>query len=522
MTKFISLEEAAELIHDGCRLGIGGFCGFGAPDSILREIGRKYEKTGSPRGLSVVTPACAGDCTYDGWGMAALRADGLIGELFTSVVTLPKAIQKSVSENKIACYCIPLGVFGHIFRAMAGHEPGALTHVGLNTYCDPREEGCKINASAKNSGKEVVQLMDVNGEEYLLYKPLPMDVCIIRGSYADEDGNISIEKEAVHPETFEMAAAVHNNGGIVIFQVEKIVERGSLDPRMVVVHKTSVDYVVTSRPGEHLQNYCEPEYRPELVGEKRIPLSEVAPMKMGLRKVIARRGMMELKKGNLVNLGLGISDGIALVANEEGVADQISMSIETGMMGGVPMTGIGMGAAVNPDAIYAMPETFDLYNGGGLDQSFLSGAEIDQYGNVNVSKFGGRIIGPGGFINISQNTHKMCFSGIFTAGNPEIECKDGKLNIIRDGDGIKFVKNVEQITFSGAYARKTGQDVKYITERAVFRLTDEGLELIEIAPGVDLEEHILKKMEFRPLISPDLKLMDSRIFRDEKMGFCFE
>ena len=409
-----------------------------------------------------------------------------------------------------------------IFRAMAAHDLGALTHVGLNTFCDPRVEGCKINPSAKKSGKEVVELMNINGEEMLFYHPIPMDICIIRGSYADEDGNVSIEKEAIHPETFAMATAVHNTGGIVIFQVEKIVKSGTLDPRMVVVHKTSVDYVCLSNPGEHLPNYCEPNFRPELCGDLKIPLTDIPPMPMNLRKVIARRALLELGKGNLVNLGLGISDGIALVANEEGVIGDVNMSIETGMMGGVPQTGIAMGTAVNPEAIYSMPDTFDLYNGGGLDQSFLSGAQIDQYGNVNVSKFSGRIIGPGGFINISQNTHKICFSGIFTAGKPDIRVEDGRLNIVRDGDGLKFVKDVEQITFSGDYARKTGQDVMYITERAVFRLAGETLELIEIAPGVDLEEHILKKMEFTPKISPDLKLMDERIFRPEKMGFSFD
>ena len=521
MTKFISIAEAVDLVRDGSSLGIGGFCGVGAPDSLLRGIGASYEKTGSPKDLTIVTPACAGDMTYDGWGLAAIRADGLVKELYTSVLTLPKAIQKSVSEDKITCYCLPLGVFSGIFRAMAGHEPGCLTHVGLNTFCDPREEGCKINPSAKASDKTVVELMEVGGKEYMFYHPLPMDICMIRGSYADEDGNISIEKEAIHAETFAMAAAVHNNGGTVIFQVEKVVKAGTLDPRLVTVHKTMVDYVVLSNPGEHLQNYCEPEFRPELCGDVKIPLADVPAMKLDTRKVIARRAMMELGKGNLVNLGLGISDGIALVANEEGIIQDLTMSIETGMMGGVPLTGIAMGTAVNPEALYTMPDTFDLYNGGGLDQSFLSGAQIDQYGNVNVSKFSGRIIGPGGFINIAQNTPKICFSGIFTAGDTDIEIKDGKLCINKDGKHLKFVKNVEQITFSGKYARKTGQDVKFITERCVFRLCDDGLELIEIAPGVDLQKHILDKMEFVPKISPDLKEMDPRIFREEKMGYSF-
>lgn len=518
MTKFVTMQEILQLIPDECRLGIGGFCGFGAPDSILRAIGRSYLETGSPKNLTIVTPACAGDGTEDGWGMSPLRYEGLIKELFTSVATLPKGIQRLVCENKIAGYYLPLGLFGHIFRAMAGSEPGVLTHVGLGTYCDPRVEGCKMNDLAKQSGVEVVRLMEVDGRDYLFYKPLPMDVCIIRGTYADAEGNISCQQEVVHSEHLALASAVHNTGGKVIFQVERIVEKGSLDPRRVTVHKSLVDYVVLSEPGEHLQGYAAPAYRPELCGEARIPLADVPPMPLNLRKVVARRGAMELKRGSLVNLGLGISEGVSLVANEEKISEQISLTIETGIMGGVPLTGGLMGAGVNTEALYTMPETFDLYNGGGLDAAFLSGAQIDQYGNVNVSKFSGRVVGPGGFINIAQNTRKMHFLGIFTAGKVEADFEGGRLNIRRDGSGIKFVNKVDQITFSGKYAVESGQEVLFITDRAVFRLTPDGLLLTEIAPGVDLQKHILDKMEFSPLISPDLKLMDERIFRDEPMG----
>lgn len=522
MTKFISLQEAVKLIPDGCRLGIGGFCGFGAPDSILREMGKAYLETGSPKNLSIVTGACAGDGTEDGWGMAPLRHDGMISEIYSSIATLPRAIQRLVSENKVAAYYMPLGVVGHIFRAMAGGEPGLLTHVGLNTYCDPRVEGCKINGRAKESGKEVVRLIEIDGKDYLFYHPLPMDVCIIRGTFADTEGNVSCEQEAVHSEHLALATAVHNNGGIVIFQVQQIVEKGSLDPRRVTVHKSLVDYVTLSAPGEHLQAYCAPVYRPELCGEARIPLDAVPPMPLNLRKVVARRGAMELRKGALVNLGLGISEGVSIVANEEGCADQISLTIETGLMGGVTLAGGLMGAGVNTEALYTMPETFDLYNGGGLDQAFLSGAEIDQYGNVNVSKFGGRIVGVGGFINIAQNTKEMHFMGVFTAGKVQADFEGGQLNIRQDGPAIKFVKNVEQISFSGKYAAEHGQKVMFITDRAVFRLTKDGLELIEIAPGVDLQKHILDKMEFAPIISPELRLMDERIFRDQPMGLVLK
>jgi propionate CoA-transferase len=518
MTQRIDLEQAVDLVPHGCTLGVGGFCGFGAPDSILREMGKRYAKTGSPGNITLVTPASAGDKTEDGWGISFLREDGLIDTLISSIVMLPKAIQRDVEQNKIACFFLPLGVFGHLFRAAAGGEPGVLTHVGLHTFCDPRVEGCKINDRAKESGREVVRIMPVDGRDYLFYPSIKMDVCLLRGTYADADGNISIEKEAVHAETLEMANAVHNNGGVVIFQVQEIVESGSLDPKMVVVHKSAVDYIVLSAPGDHVQNYEAPEYRPELTGEARIPLESIPPMEMGLRKIVARRALMELKKGALINLGLGVSEGIALVANEEGITKDISLSMETGVMGGVPLSGVSVGAGINPDALYKMPDTFDLYNGGGLDQCFLSGAQIDEAGNVNVSKFNGHIVGPGGFINITQNTRKICFSGVFTAGNVRAVCDDGKLSILKDGTALKFVKRVEQITFSGRHAVETGKEVLFITERAVFCLTSQGLELIEIAPGVDLERDILAKMEFVPLISRDLKLMDARIFKPEKMN----
>lgn len=522
MSKFISLREAVALIPDGCRLGIGGFCGFGAPDSLLREMGKAYLETGSPKDLSVVTGACAGDGTEDGFGMSLLRHDGMLREIYSSIATLPVAIRNMVSENKIAAYYMPLGVVGHIFRAMAGGEPGLLTHVGLNTFCDPREEGGKMNQLAKESGKDIVRLMEVDGKDYLFYYPLPMDVCIIRGTFADSEGNVSCEQEAVHSEHLALASAVHNTGGTVIFEVQQVVEKGSLDPRRVTVHKSLVDYVVVSNPGEHMQGYFAPTYRPELCGEARIPLAAVPPMPLNLRKIVARRGAMELKKGALINLGLGISEGVSIIANEEGISDQISLTIETGIMGGVPLAGGLMGAGVNTEALYTMPETFDLYNGGGLDQAFLSGAEIDQYGNVNVSKFSGRTIGVGGFINIAQNTRQMHFLGIFTAGKVQADFEGGQLNIRKDGTGIKFVKKVEQISFSGKYAAEHGQKVMFITDRAVFCLTPAGLELIEIAPGVDLQKHILDKMEFTPLISPDLRLMDKRIFLDQPMGLTLD
>lgn len=518
MAQFISVEEAVKLIPDGCTVGVGGFCGFGAPDSLLIEMGDRFAREGSPRDLSVVTCASAGDGREDGWGISALRAEGQMRALYSSVVRLPPAINRAINENRIAGYFLPLGLFGQLYRAAAGHEPGVITHVGLRTFADPRREGCLMNEKARESGVEIVRLMPIDGKEYLFYPSIHIDVALIRGTYADEDGNISTEQEAVRSEVLELANAVHNNGGIVIAQVKQVVKRGTIDPRNVAVHKRSIDYVVLSRPGEHPHTYDVPEYHPELVGEVTVPLESVGAMEMGLRKVVARRAAMELKRGALVNLGLGISDGVSMVANEEGIADQFTLTIETGLMGGVPLTGLAMGAGVNPEALYRMSDTFDLYNGGGLDQAFLSGAQVDAQGNVNVSKFGGKVAGPGGFINIAQNAPKVCFSGIFTAGHPDIRVEDGKINIVRDGTIKKYVREMEQVTFSGEDAIEKGQEVLFISERCVMRLTPEGLMLTEVAPGVDVQRHILDQMEFAPIISPELKLMDERIFRDEPMG----
>lgn len=522
MAKFVSATEAVSHIKDGMKVGIGGFATFGAADALLREIGRSYAQKHSPAGLHIISPACPGNQTEDGWGMAALRADGLIASIVTSHVGQCPPLARAVSENKIPAFLLPLGVFGHIFRAMAGKKPPILTNVGMYTFCDPRVEGCKANQAAIDSGRDVVALASLEGKEYLCYRHLPMDACIIRASLADEDGNLSMINEAIPAEQMEMAAAVHNTGGMVIAQVERIVPRHTLPPRTVWVHNKLVDFVVVAPLGEHPHTYEFPQFRPELAGQLRVPAQEMERMELGVRKAIARRGTLELREGALVNLGLGMSDGVALVANEEGVADKITLTIETGILGGVPLGGLSMGAGINPDAMYRTADTFDLYDGGLLDIAFLSGAEIDLHGNVNVTKFGGRTAGPGGFINISQNSPKMCFLGTFTAGPQDIAYENGRLNIRKDGNRLKFKRQVEQITFSGRYALETKQEVLYITERAVFRLTEQGLELIELAPGADLERDVLAKMEFTPVISPKLKPMDSRIFKNEKMGLILQ
>lgn len=521
MRQVLTPREAVNLICDGATLALGGFGAYCGPDALLEALSQRYAETGSPRALTIVSGISTGDNTMNDRGMNRIAIEGLVDSAIVGHFANAPKFSALAGENKIAAYLIPLGVIVHLFRAAAGKKPGVLTKVGLGTFADPRNEGCKGNEKAIQRERDVVELLQVNGEEYLFYPTIPMDICLLRGTYADEDGNISIEHEGLTGTELEIAAGVHNNGGIVIVQVEDIIQRGSIPPRKVRIHGSMVDYVVKAPSSDlHMQHYATDCYQPALTGELRCVTKEIAPMKMSIRKVIARRSAMELVPDCVINLGIGMPSGVGSVANEEGIA--ATLSLESGPIGGVPLEGTGFGGSMNPETINSVCDTFDLYDGGFLDMTFLGAAEIDKRGNVNVSKFGSRCPGPGGFINISQNTQKVFFVGGFTAGKNRIEVTDGKLNIIQDGDGIKFVEKVQQITFSAEYARKTGQKITYITERAVFCLGEDGLVLTEIAPGVDLEKDILEHMQFQPLIAKDLKIMDSRIFQEEKMGIAHD
>jgi propionate CoA-transferase len=519
MSKVISTEEAVAKVKDGMTLAVGGFVGFGVPEELLIGLSKRYQETKSPKKLTLFHTAGIGDSKERGGNH--LGHEGLISKLYCAHIGLEPALNKLVVADKIITYMVPQGVTAHLLRAIAGKKVGVLTHVGLKTFADPRNEGCKVNKAAKDCKDEVVELLTVAGKEQLLYKSFPIDICFIKASYGDVDGNLSLIKEACHADQFEMAAATHNSGGIVIAQVEKIVERNSLPAQEVKIHGFMVDYIVQGAPENNVQCWLWSGYRPECSGEARIPTGAISPEPLTPRKVCGRRAAFELGTNMLVNLGIGVPDSVASVAGEEGVADSLTLSIESGILGGVPLPGLGIGGSVNPVSMYKHPDMFDIYDGGGINLSCLGAAQIDFKGNVNVSKFAGRVVGPGGFVNISQNAKKVCFLGTFTAGKAEYEIKNGKLNIIKDADGIKFVNKVEQITFSGEYSAETEQPILYITERAVFKLTPKGIMLIEIAPGVDLDKHILAKMEFKPLIADNVKLMDERIFKDTPMGLKF-
>ena len=520
MAKLITPRQAVDMVKDGATLGLTGFVSFGLPEELLLQMEQKFLAEGHPRDLFTFFAAgIAGDGKTR--GLNHFSRDGMIGKLYGGNNSMAPIMGEYIASNKFPAYMAPQGVISHLMRAIAAGEPGVLTHVGLKTFCDPRVEGCRINDKCKEYNEEFVRLLELGGSEYLFYRAFPIDVCFIKVTSVDEAGNASIEHEAVHIEQFELAAATHNSGGIVILQADRLVKKGSIPARQVVIPGVLVDYMVIGSPENSRQHYAPDEepYVASWTGEVKVPLDQMPAIPLNLRKICARRALLELKPGGVTNLGAGMPTNLAAVANEEGLTDQIVLSMESGATGGMLASGLCSGASYNPDAILKQPDLFDFYDGGGIDVAYLGLAEADVHGNVNVSKFGGRVTGPGGFIDITQNAKKVCFMGSFTAGKSEIRVTDGKLDIVQDSGRVKFKQAVEQITFSGDYSREHGrQQVLFITERAVFRLTEKGLQLIEIAPGVNLEKDILALMEFKPEISRELKIMDSRIFAEGPMG----
>jgi propionate CoA-transferase len=511
LKKIISAQDAIAIVQDDDVLATSGYGGNGTADQLLVALEQRFLDNGSPRDLTLVFAGGQGDGKDK--GLNRLGHDGLLKRVIGGHYGLIPEIEQLAVENRIEAYNIPEGVITHLYRDIASGKPGTLSQVGLGTFVDPREEGGKVN---EITSEDIVELVELGGVQTLFYKAFPINVAFIRGTTADPDGNVTMEKESLILENLSMAIAAKNSGGYVICQVERVAQEGSLDSRQVKIPGVMVDCIVVAEAEHHMQTYGT-QYNPAYSGEVRIPLQTLDPLVLDERKIIARRAALELAPNSVINLGIGLPDCVGTIAGEEKIQDLITLTVDPGVIGGVPMGGLDFGAAVNCQAVIDHGSQFDFIDGGGLDAAYLGMAEADRRGNVNASRFGRRLSGCGGFINISQNSRKVIFLSTFTSSGLEIAIEDGRERIVNEGKYSKFVDRVGQITFSGKFAAERGQEVLYITERCVFRLTDAGLELTEVAPGIDIERDIITKMPFAPQVNDPVE-MDVSIFKPEPMG----
>lgn len=508
MTKLITADQAASLINEGATVAATGFGLAGWAEEVAQAIEKRFLATGQPSNITLMHASAIGD--WKERGTTRLGREGLVKRWIGAHIGSSANMSRLVAENKIEAYCLPQGSILHLFREIAAKRPGLFTKVGLGTFVDPRLDGGKMNPL---TSKPINKVVEFDGEEWLFYPTFPIDVALIRGTTVDEHGNLTMEKEGPLVEALPLAQAARNSGGIVIVQAEYLAKAGTLHPKDVRVPGIIVDYIVVASKQDTCWQTEGTYFNPAFAGDIKVPLSSIPEQPLDDRKIIARRAAMELVPDAVVNLGVGIPSDVAAIAAEEGVSDMMTMTTEVGGIGGVPASLPHFGHSYNAEAVVEHHAQFDYYDGGGIDVAFLGLAQTDKAGNVNVSKFKGRAMGCGGFINITQTSKKVVYCGSFTAGGLAVEAKDGKLVILQEGKGKKFIDQVEHVTFSGKYAAKVGQPVVYVTERAVFTLENGEMTLIEIAPGIDLEKDVLALMDFKPRVSPSLKTMPTGIFR---------
>jgi propionate CoA-transferase len=510
LAKYITAKEAALLVNDFDTVGIAAQGLAGWPDEIGEAMADRYKEEGHPANLKIKQACHTGDWKQRGTTRFGIK--GMVRSWTGAHIGGSAKMCQLALEEEIATYALPQGVIINLWREIAAHRPGLITKVGIGTYIDPRIEGGKMNEAARKS-EDIVRILNIDNEDYLFFPTFPVNVCILRGTTADENGNVSMEREMFLNEGYSLAAATRNTGGIVIVQVEYKVKNGAIKPKDVIIPGALVDYVVVATKEEASWQTEGRYYSPAFSGEHRVPTGSMPVLALDEKKIVARRCARELKSGMIVNLGVGMPANVASIAAEEDCIDKITLTVEGGSFGGVPAAKPDFGAVYNSEAIIPHNQMFDFYDGGGLDLAVLGLAQVDEDGNLNVSKFGPKFMGPGGFINISQASKKVVFCGSFMVG-AKTKVEDGKLIIIEEGTEKKFMKKVDQITFSGKTAAANNKTVLYVTERCVFQLTKDGMELIEVAPGIDVEKDILANMEFKPLVSKDLKTMDEEIFKE--------
>lgn len=503
--KLCTAEQAMAPIGDRVTVACGGFVGAAHPEALTAALKQRFLAEGHPRDLTVVYAAGQGDGKTR--GLNHLAHDGLLRRVIGGHWGLCPALGRMALAGTIEAYNFPQGVVCQLFRDIAAHRPGCITHVGLGTFIDPAHGGGRLNDRTIDP---LIERIELSGRTWLHYKAFPIDVALIRATAADPYGGLVMDDEAIIGEVLAIAQATRNSGGTVIAQVARLLDRPA-PPKEVRVPGILVDRIVVADPADHPQTFGE-DFNPDYCLPEGEPAHQFPPpMPADARRIIAFRACNEIPDGAVVNLGIGMPEGIARIAAERGHLDRFTLTVESGPIGGMPAGGLSFGASAHPKAVVDSPAQFDFYDGGGLDVAALGAGEVDAEGNVNVSSLGGRFVGVGGFVNIAQNARRVVFCGTLTTGGLEVATGDGKLRILREGTTRKFVHRVGQVSFSAATARARGQTVLYVTERAVFRLVDDGLELIEVAPGIDVERDILPCLDFRPRLG-DVRPMATGCF----------